>query len=477
MQVEQYNQKVYQDLSYIGYGSGPEWISTSTFEDEHVYDVIIIGGGQSGLATAFALKRERISNLLILDENPAGFEGPWITYARMVTLRTPKELPSIDLGVPSLTFRAYWTATRGEEAWEKIDKIPRQDWMDYLKWYREVLELPVQNDTKALLITPIQEHLFKVSTIHNGEEKDLYAKKVVLATGIQGGGEWHIPSFISDTIDKKIYSHTSENINFNALKGKKIGILGGGASAYDNAHFALQAGVQEAHVFIRRKDFNRVNPMRKLESCGLIERYHNLSDEEKYIAMAHFFQFNQPPTNDTYNRSCAFEGFHVHLDSPWDSLEQLDDEVVVKTPHQSFTFDYLIISTGLVSDSSLRSELAAVNNHILTWGDVYTAPKKLQNDLLDSHPYLSPSFEFQSKTEEGKKILKGLYAFNYGALLSCGVSASALSGIRFAVPKLAMAIANELFLDQKAEIIDSFLHYSVEEFVGKLPEKMQKQSI
>jgi hypothetical protein len=33
-----------------------------------------------------------VTNVLVLDENPAGLEGPWVTYARMVTLRTNKAL-------------------------------------------------------------------------------------------------------------------------------------------------------------------------------------------------------------------------------------------------------------------------------------------------------------------------------------------------------------------------------------------------
>lgn len=31
-------------------------------------------------------------NVVVLDENPEGLEGPWVTYARMVTLRTNKAL-------------------------------------------------------------------------------------------------------------------------------------------------------------------------------------------------------------------------------------------------------------------------------------------------------------------------------------------------------------------------------------------------
>ncbi len=43
------------------------------------------------------------------------------------------------LGVPSLTFRAWWEAQYGSAAWDALDKIPRARWMDYLRWYRTTL--------------------------------------------------------------------------------------------------------------------------------------------------------------------------------------------------------------------------------------------------------------------------------------------------------------------------------------------------
>jgi cation diffusion facilitator CzcD-associated flavoprotein CzcO len=106
----------------------------------------------------------------------------------MMTLRTPKHLTAIDYGVPSLTFRAYWEAAHGRDGWDRLDKIPRRDWMDYLRWYRRVLNLPVRNGVKLTRIEPVKQGLFRLH-LDNGEA--LLARKVILATGIQGGGQWH----------------------------------------------------------------------------------------------------------------------------------------------------------------------------------------------------------------------------------------------------------------------------------------------
>ena len=118
------------------------------------HNVLIVGGGQNGLAIAFALQCERIDGVTVLDENPEGEEGPWVTYARMITLRTLKFLTGPDLGFPSLTFRAWHQAQYGRRAWEDLVRIPRQEWMRYLVWFRETLGLPVRNDVRLTRIEP-----------------------------------------------------------------------------------------------------------------------------------------------------------------------------------------------------------------------------------------------------------------------------------------------------------------------------------
>jgi cation diffusion facilitator CzcD-associated flavoprotein CzcO len=393
----------------------------------------------------------------------------------MVTLRTPKHLTSIDLGVPSLTFRSWWEAQVGPEGWEEVDKIPKGDWMNYLRWYRKVLNLPVINEVELNDIEPTEEGFHRLNIAGNGAPSAaLLARKVILATGIQGGGEWHVPSMISEKLPQSLYAHTSASIDFDKLKGKKVAVLGGGASAYDNANFALSEGVAEAHVFVRRKEMPRINPIRQMEISGMIERFPALSDADKYAAIRHFFNHNQPPTNDTFNRAASWPGFTLHLGAPWLDVEATIDGAVVTTPQGKFTFDFLIISTGLLTDPGLRPELKRVESHIARWSDCYQAPEEIANPVLDAHPYLSPGFAFVSRDEEGKKLLHGLFAYNYSALISCGLAASALSGMRYGIPRIVSAVADELFLDDRDKNLTDFLAYDVPEFIGEWPLKEVK---
>ena len=458
--------ELHRQLVLLGHG-GADWTRPRGDAQTHVYDVVIIGGGQSGLAASFGLIRERISNLLIIDENPPGLEGPWETYARMITLRTPKDLNPIDLGVPALSFRSWWEAQHGEPGWAALDKIARSDWMAYLRWYRQVLALPVRNATRLTRIEPLENGLHR---LHLDNQPALLARKVVLATGIQGGGEWHVPPMIGAALRRDQYAHTSEPIDYGALAGKSIGILGGGASAFDNANAALAQGVGAAHVFLRRKILPRINPIRFMERVGFSGRYPALDDAEKYRVMAAFLGHNQPPTNDTFERAAARPGFALHLGAPWLSVESHGDAVRVTTPQGEYQFDFVVLSTGLISDPGLRPELALLAPQIARWGDRFTPALGEANALIDAHPYLGPGFELLPRAAGDAAALHGLFAFNYSALISLGLSASALSGLKTALPRLVNAVADQLFLDDRTTLIDDLIGYDEPEFLGEWPQ-------
>jgi cation diffusion facilitator CzcD-associated flavoprotein CzcO len=448
------------DLALLDHGK-PDWTMPRSGEEGRVFDAVIVGGGQSGLGAAFGLLRQRVSNILIIDENPAGYEGPWDTYARMITLRTPKELTGIDLGLPSLSFRAFWEAQHGAEAWNAIDKIPRRDWMDYLRWYRRVLDLPVRNDTRLMRIEPTAGGgLFR---LHLEGQAPLLARKVILATGIQGGGEWHVPGFVRDALPPEKYAHTSAMIDYAALAGKKIAILGGGASAFDNAQTALAEGVAQAHIFIRRPELPRVNPIRFMERSGMTAFYTHLSDAEKYAAMQSFIRRNQPPTNDTFDRAARHAGFRLHLGAPWLAVADAGEGLEVTTPQGTHRFDFAVLSTGLVTDPALRRELAGLSDRIALWRDRF---HEGEDAMIGAHPYLGAGFELLPKRPDDKDAIHGLFAFNYSAFITHGISASALSGLKHAIPRLVDGVSRQLFLDDRDAILAAYHGYDEPEFLG-----------
>jgi len=131
-------ERLKQDLAWLELPSKP-WVPRRVVDGDDVIDVVIVGAGMAGLVASAMLKRLGVDNQQVLDRAPAGHEGPWVSFARMRTLRSPKELTGPAMGLPALTFRAFYEAQYGRAAWATLDRAPREMWMDYLIWYRKVL--------------------------------------------------------------------------------------------------------------------------------------------------------------------------------------------------------------------------------------------------------------------------------------------------------------------------------------------------
>ncbi|MET0286501.1 MAG: NAD(P)/FAD-dependent oxidoreductase, partial [Polyangiales bacterium] len=218
--LAQLERRIERDLLLLSYPQR-EWLTPRrTSGGEHIYDVLFVGAGQGGLVGAFGLQRERIKNVLVVDENAEGFAGPWLRFARMRTLRTPKYLTGPDLGIPSLTPRAWYEAQHGDGSWDTLGLIPKETWAGYLNWYRKTLKLPTLFETKVgALRWNEAERAWEVPCKSPREESVKYARRVVLATGIEGSGHWHIPTMISDALPRQLYAHTRWDIDFEALRG------------------------------------------------------------------------------------------------------------------------------------------------------------------------------------------------------------------------------------------------------------------
>ena len=89
-------QDLARDFACLNYPPD-DWIPRRNAPDgEPALDVLIVGGGMCGITAAFALRRLGISDLRVIDMADSGSEGPWLTFARMPTLRSPKlhEVPN-----------------------------------------------------------------------------------------------------------------------------------------------------------------------------------------------------------------------------------------------------------------------------------------------------------------------------------------------------------------------------------------------
>ena len=68
----------------------------------------------------------------------------------METLRSPPASDRTGVRFASLTFRAWFEAQFGAAAWAALYRIPRPQWMEYLRWYRRMIDVPVENGVELI---------------------------------------------------------------------------------------------------------------------------------------------------------------------------------------------------------------------------------------------------------------------------------------------------------------------------------------
>ena len=445
--MQQLEDQVQSDLKRINI-PGKLWVCPvdSSYVTSSL-DVAIVGGGMGGNAVGLALFKLGIVNIKIFDSSTAGKEGPWKTYARMKQLRSSKPLQGPALDIPSLTFRSWFEAIYGSETWEIIDFIPTDLWADYLIWYRKVLQLPVENEMKLVKITPLGD-FFELTFENNGSFTTYFSRKIVLATGMGGFGGNSLPPY-SSNIPKEFYIHTSEPIDPVTIIGKKIGIIGAGASAFDAAAFSLENGAAQVDMIIRREKISLVNRLAQFSYPGIQHGFYTLSDDIRCHILADTLACGIPPPKSAFYRLENQENFYIHLDTEVQKVDSSQSGVTLETNNGSFEFDFIFFATGFAIDGTKTRELADHMANILLWEDVVPSESLRCMPKLGQFPYLGPHFEFLELSPGAAPYLKNIHCFNYGAFLSHGPITSNIDGVSVGASRLAEGIAIDLFIQNR----------------------------
>ena len=433
------------DLARLNYPPA-NWVPERTGPDgKRVLDVLVVGAGMCGQTVGWGLLREGIRNIRVIERETHGREGPWNTTARMPILRSPKHLTGPDLGVPSLTFRAWYEAQHGADGWTKLYKIDRLDWLRYLLWVREVVGLEVEN---GLALTGIEAagELLR-ATLSNGET--VHARKVVLANGRDGSGGFRwpaLPSFDPARSERhgRVF-HTLEDIDFARFAGKRIGVLGVLATAIDNACTALDAGAREAVCFARRPHLPQVNKSKGVSFPGFQRGQGMLDDDWRWKIYTYMLAAASPPPHESVMRGQRLPGFSFRFAEPWLDMIAEADGVTVRTTKGEERFDIVLIGTGFDVDMSRVRELATFATNIKLWADVRRADETKANAEAARYPYLGRGFELEEKVPGTAPRLGDIHLFNWGSILSQGALAGDIPGLLVGATRLVQALSHDLF--------------------------------
>lgn len=410
------------------------------------HNVMVVGGGQTGCAFAFALRRAGIGRVSVIDaaadEKQAGV---WLTAARMNLLRTPKSLPGPELGLPALSFQAWYEARHGREAYTALDRIPRLDWAAYLSWYRHFLAIPVRYDTRLLRIEPA-DGCFRLHLSAGGTTFAETARKVLLCTGFTGNGGSFTPPVLSEGLPRRLYAHTEDAIDFAALRGKRIAVIGGAASAFDAAGVALEEGATSVDLFARRETIAAIPITRSRGYPGAYDNYHDLPDGVRWHQAIRFRRAGSTPTVDAIERTVRFPQFRLHLGAPWESAREEGDGLIARVRGVEHRFDFVIAGTGYFVDPSARPELADFASQILLWRDRYAPPSDEADAWLGAHPYLGAGHEYLEKTPGRAPFLRDIHVQNPAGFVSFGLPIGDVPSMKRDIPAVTARISRDLFL-------------------------------
>ena len=416
------------------------------------HNVVIVGGGQSGLSIAYQLKRKGVGGVEVIDQATPGRTGIWRTIARMHQLRTPKTLPGPELGNPALSFRAWYETLNGAEAFDALDRIPRLAWADYLDWFQQVTGTEVRYRTRLVEIEP-QEELLRLHIESDGTRRVVTTRKLVLANGYAGAGGPNVPEAVR-ALPTSVWTHTTGSIPVESLDGKVVGIIGAGSNAFDAAAVALESGAREVHLFSRRSYIEYQGGPPRPQSAPVDRGYGNsleLSYELPDVVRWRNFLLGERRVAsvpfDSLERVVRFDNFHIHLESSLADLAVAGNgQVSGRTDSRSFRFDYLIAATGYRIDLSAQPELGRIHEHVALWRDRYRPRAGEENAAGALHPYLGPGFEFLPRADNGAEFVRNIHCFNLAGALSFGIPVGDVPSV-VDQPRLVAAIARDLYVE------------------------------
>ncbi|MCK0471009.1 NAD(P)/FAD-dependent oxidoreductase [Halalkalibacter sp. APA_J-10(15)] len=172
-----------------------------------MWDVIVIGGGQAGLASGYYLKKKKLRFLIL--EASHGALGSWPRYYDSLKLFSPAQLSSMP-GLKMPGHRTHYPL--------------RDEVIQYLKNYAKAFDLPIQPNQKVIRIEKGNGF-----TIHTEAGAVYQTKTIINATG-----SFHNP-FTPNITGREIFKgeilHSSAYRNPDRYKDQRVLVVGRGNSA------------------------------------------------------------------------------------------------------------------------------------------------------------------------------------------------------------------------------------------------------
>ena len=207
--------------SYSDGFHGPNWLdqrqAAKAYAD-HEPTVVIIGGGQAGLATSARLTQLGIDNLIVDKHERIG--DNWRNRYHSLTLHNQVKVNHM----PYMPFPSTWPTY-----------IPKDMLANWFEAYVDAMELNYWAGTEVVdgAYDDAAQHWQLNLKKSDGSTRTLMPRHIVMATGASGIA--NIPKIPTIENYKGTIQHSSTYKNGTQWKGKKVLVLGTGSSGHDIA--------------------------------------------------------------------------------------------------------------------------------------------------------------------------------------------------------------------------------------------------
>jgi cation diffusion facilitator CzcD-associated flavoprotein CzcO len=322
----------------------------------------------------------------------------------------------------------------------------------------------VRNCCEVVEIAPAVGGLLAATVQSATGVEILYARKIVLATGQEGMGDWTIPEPLQH-LPSSLCVHTAVPIDFESLRGKQVAVIGAGASAFDNAAAALEAGAAAVHLFCRRAEIQVIQPYRWLTFRGFLRHFCDLDDSWRWRFMRAILEMREGFPQATYDRCACHKNFHLHEGAPIEAARAAGRGVELQTPKGVFSADFVICGTGIDMNFIGRRELRNCAANIATWADRYQPPADEQSPRLARFLYLADDYALLERAAGKTPWITDIHVFAIASTMSFGPSGSSINAMTTAVPKLVHGLTRALFRADIERHWASFRAYDVPQAV------------
>ncbi|HUQ76102.1 MAG TPA: NAD(P)/FAD-dependent oxidoreductase [Burkholderiales bacterium] len=197
--------------------------------------VLIVGGGQGGIALAARLKRLAVPAVVVEKNARAG--DSWRKRYASLCLHDPVWYDHL----PYIPFPDHWPVFS-----------PKDRIADWLEMYTRVMDLDYWTSTECLRARPIDGG-WEVDVLRDGVESTLKPRHLVLATGMSGfpfcppvkGGRERF------TASGGLVFHSSSFGSGSSYRGKKCIVVGSSTSAHDICADLVESGAAEVTMIQR----------------------------------------------------------------------------------------------------------------------------------------------------------------------------------------------------------------------------------